>query len=74
MARSLEEAQEKFRGADEELVAAKKAFDECPWRDRDQRIKTWKRLQAAEAAYRAAMTEYTPWITGNQGAKIRVID
>jgi hypothetical protein len=74
MAKSLEEAQEKYRAADEELLAAKKAFDECPWRDRDQRIKTWSRLQAAEAAYRVAMTEYTPWITENQGPNIRVID
>ena len=75
MAKSLEEAQANYRAADKELLAAKKEFDECHWHDRDKRIKTWKRLQTAEVAYRIAMTEYTPWITGNQGgANIRIID
>jgi hypothetical protein len=65
VADSLEQAQEKYRTADEELLAARKAFAEAPWRDRDQRVQTWKRLEAAEVAYRDAMTEYAPWITGN---------
>jgi hypothetical protein len=67
MADSLEEAEEKYRAADEELLAARKAFAEAPWRDRPQRMKTWERLEAAEAAYRDAMKEYTPWIRGDQG-------
>jgi hypothetical protein len=74
MAKSLEEAQEKFRAADKELLAAKTAFDECPWRDRDKRIKTWKRLEAAEASYHAAVMEFAPWVNETQGPSIRVID
>jgi len=66
MAKSLEEAQAKYRVADEELQAARKAFADCPWTDREQRIETWKRLRNAEATYRSAMTEYSPWITGNR--------
>jgi len=65
MANSLEEAQERYRAADTELLAAREAFAEAPWRDRDQRVKTWKRLEAAEAAYRDAMNKYAPWINGN---------
>jgi hypothetical protein len=74
MAKSLEEAQAKYRAADKELLAARNAFDEAPWRDRDQRVKTWKRLQAAEAAYRAAMNEYSPWITGNHQPDIKIVE
>jgi hypothetical protein len=66
MAKSLEEAQAKYRAADKELLAARKAFEECPWADREQRVETWKRLRIAEATYRSAMIEYSPWITGNR--------
>jgi hypothetical protein len=69
MAKSLEEAQAKYRAADKELLAARNAFDEAPWR-----VKTWKRLQAAEAAYRAAMNEYSPWITGNHQPDIKIVE
>jgi hypothetical protein len=65
MAKTLEEAQEKYRVADKELLAAREAFEEAPWRNRDLRMKTWKRLEAAEAAYHVAMTEFTPWVTGD---------
>ena len=66
MADSLDEAQRRYRAADEELIAARDAFEKAPWRDREQRTKTWKRLEAAENAYRDAMTDYAPWITGDK--------
>jgi len=65
MANSLEEAQKKYRAADEDFLAARKAFMDAPGTDRDQRLKTADNLEAATATLKDATTELARWVTGN---------
>ena len=70
---SLEEAQEKYRAADKDFLAARKAFEECPANDPEQRIRTAENLRVATAALNKATAEYVPYITGRR-PNIRLID
>lgn len=70
---SLEEAQEKYRTADREFLAARKAFEECPANDPEQRVKTAEKLRVATAALNKATMEYVPFITGRR-PNIRLIE
>ena len=63
---SLEEAQKKYRAADAELVAAKKAFDEAPWANQEVRVQTWERLKKALEIYNEAVKEYSDFVTGRR--------
>jgi hypothetical protein len=70
---SLEEAQEKYRVADKDFLAARKAFDECPADDSQGRVKTAETLLSATAALNKATMEYVPFITGRR-PNIRLIE
>jgi hypothetical protein len=56
-----------------QFLAARKAFDECPANDPEQRVKTAEKLRVATAALNKATTEYVPFITGRR-PNIRLID
>lgn len=69
---TLEEAQKRYRAADEAFLAARQAFHECPSSDPDGRMKTAETLRKATSALAKATAEYVPFITGRK-PNIRVI-
>jgi hypothetical protein len=67
MAKNLEEAQEKFRAADEHYLASRDVFNETPGKTPDERRKTAENLDAATAVLKAATTELVRWASGKGG-------
>ncbi len=61
MAKNVEEAQEKFRAADEQYLAARDVFRENPGKTPDERRDTAENLDAATAVLKDATSELVRW-------------